>query len=278
MWNQNQLFRSLGCGRFADLLKAVLLDRAMLVWLDADSNRASHPNENLARELMELFTLGEGNYTEKDVQEAARALTGWRVGDSGVTFNRFEHDGGLKTILGVTAAHDLASLADLLIAQRATAERLAWRICDHFLGTPVPQVAIDQLAKILRELDLHIGKAVAQVVRSERFFSNDVVGQRFRSPVSLVVGGIRELGLHEDTSGKAAVSPQLAASWMEAMGQHLFHPPGVAGWQGGKSWLGSQSMIQRAAFAKSLSEGELTGGNEEHPTAIQLASGQSQLD
>lgn len=278
MWTQNQRFRSLGRGRFADLLKAVLRDRAMLIWLDGDSNRAAHPNENLARELMELFTLGEGNYKEQDVQEAARSLTGWRVDDSGAHFVPADHDGGSKTILGVTAAHDVDSLASLLVAQPATAERLAWRLCDHLLGAPLPQAAIAQLAVTLRERDLHIGKAVAHVVRSARFFSDDELQQRIRSPVSLVVGGSRELGLHLDTSGRAAVSPQLAASWMETMGQHLFHPPGVAGWQGGKSWLGSQSMIQRAAFAKALSEGKLCGGKHKHPEALQLASTTAQLD
>lgn len=278
MWTQNQLFRSLGRGRFADLLKAVLRDRAMLVWLDGDSNSTAHPNENLARELMELFTLGEGNYTERDIQEAARALTGWRVDDSGVHFDLVEHDGGSKTILGVTAAHDVDSLAGLLIAHPATAERLAWRLCDHLLGSPLPQAAIAQLAVTLHESDLHIGKAVAYVVRSARFFSDEELQQRIRAPVSLVVGGIRELGLHVDTSDRAAVSPQLAASWMATMGQHLFHPPGVAGWQGGKSWLGSQSMIRRAAFAKALSEGQLCGGKHKHPEALQLASATAQLD
>ncbi|KAA5537966.1 DUF1800 domain-containing protein [Roseiconus nitratireducens] len=278
MWSQNQLFRRLGRGHFADLLKAVLRDRAMLIWLDGDSNRAAHPNENLARELMELFTIGEGHYDEHDVQEAARALTGWRVDDSGVHFESAEHDGGIKTILGKTAAHNVDTLADVLIAHPATAERIAWRLCDHFLGTPVPQVGIDQLAGFLRKSDLHIDKAMEKLVLSERFHSREEMNQRFRSPVSIVVGGIRELGLHEETAGRPAVQPQLAASWMASMGQRLFHPPGVAGWQGGTAWLGSQSMIRRAAFAQALSQGQLSTHPYRTPEALQLASASAQLD
>ena len=137
MRQQNETFRRLGRGPFGDLLRAMLRDPALLVWLDAPSNRKGKPNENLARELMELFTLGVGRYTESDVKETARALTGLTVAQGQFQVRADHHDDGEKTILGKTARFDGDSLADHLLAQPAAADRLAWRLCATFLGEGV---------------------------------------------------------------------------------------------------------------------------------------------
>ncbi|MCA9141109.1 MAG: DUF1800 domain-containing protein [Planctomycetales bacterium] len=278
MWQQNQMFRKLGRGKFGELITAILRDRAMLVWLDANTNRAGQPNENLARELLELFTLGVGNYSESDVKEVARVLTGWRVEDSGTNFDASIHDSGTTNILGSSDVHDVNSLADHLTNQTATSRRLAWRLCNHFLGANVPQDAIGQLAAGLRESQLDIQAAVARIVRSNLFFSDAELLGRIRPPVSFVVGGIRGLNLHQPSSDQPAVSPQVAAGWMAAMGQDLFQPPGVAGWQGGSVWLGTSAMVHRAAFALALSNGKLVGDAKPRPAARQLAHADSQRD
>lgn len=278
MWRQNQCFRTLGSGSFAALLKSVLRDRAMLIWLDANTNRAGHPNENLARELMELFTLGEGHYSEADVQEVARALTGWTVDEQGVRFDPNKHDDGKKTILGVAARHDVDSVAGVLLDNPATSRRLAWRLCDHLLADPAGAEEVESLAAALRDNDLHIGKAVGLLIRSERFFAESELRQRIRPPVSLVVGGLREQGLHKPSGDQAAVAPAIAASWIAAMGQDLFQPPGVAGWNGGATWLGTSAIVQRTAFAHAIAEGYWSRDGHRYPQALKLAGAFAQLD
>jgi uncharacterized protein (DUF1800 family) len=278
MWAQFQLFRRDAQGHFGKLLQSLVTDRAMVVWLDGQVNRKEHPNENLARELMELFSLGVGNYTEHDVREAARALTGWNVDDTGLHLDSNRHDSGMKTILGATARHDATSLTNLLLQQEATARRLAWRMCDHFLGQAAEQAALEQLAECLRDNELRIAPALELLVKSERFFSANELNSRIRSPISFVVGGIRSLGLHKEENGRSPVSPELAASWTASMGQDLFHPPGVAGWRGHKAWLGTAAMIQRAAFAKALADGTLNRDHRHLDAALSLATPAAQLD
>ena len=151
MRRQNELFRTLGRGPFGELLGAVVRDPAMLVWLDASSNRKGHPNENLARELMELFSLGIGHYTERDVKEAARALTGWRVRNQAFAEAANRHDEGEKTILGHTGCWKGDDLVRMVLEHPATARRLAWRVCELFLAEKTLKTAdLDALADGLR--------------------------------------------------------------------------------------------------------------------------------
>ncbi len=193
MHRQNELFRSLGRGRFGDLLNKVVRDPAMLLWLDAPANRREHPNENLARELMELFTLGIGPYSEKDVKEAARALTGWAVDDDG----RFgqkpnHHDDGEKTILGRKGKWNGDDLVRQLLEHPATSERLADRLCGLFLGEGAASASeVAALAHGLRTRQLDIGWAVETILRSQTFFADVHIGNRVISPVEYVVNGAR---------------------------------------------------------------------------------------
>jgi len=253
MLRQNELFRQFASDKFGKLLHEMLRDPGLLVWLDANSNRVGHPNENLARELMELFTLGIGNYSEQDVKEAARALTGWSIKAGAVTFHPELHDAEPKTILGQTDRFDAESLAELLLNQDATSRRLAWRLCDLLMGEGVvDQDTIDELASGLRTRQLDIAWAVETVLRSDFFFTEKNIGSRVSSPAEYIVGTVRSLELIDKPP-----STLILAEWCSRLGQDLFRPPNVGGWKGGRSWLNSRTLIGRANFAATLVAGEL---------------------
>lgn len=258
MRRQNEILREHSRGPFADLLKNVIRDPAMLVWLDGDANRKGNPNENLARELMELFTVGVGNYIERDVKESARALTGWTVDGDAFTNDQTKHDSGEKTILGQSDRFDGDGLLDILLRHEATSRRIAFRICEFLLGENVAgSEAIDELASELRSSRLDIGSCVETVLRSELFFQSDNIGSRVLAPIEFIAGAIRSL---EMTSPPP--STLLIAEWASRLGQNLFHPPNVFGWPGGRSWLTSRALIGRANFADSL-----VSGHVHHPAA-----------
>ena len=253
MREQNELFRAQGRGPFGELLRAVVKHPAMLLWLDADSNRKGKPNENLARELLELFTLGIGNYTERDVKDAARALSGWTVASGGFQLRQGWHDDGDKEILGHLGELDGEMLLDILLAHPATARRLAWRLCQTLLGDDVASNAdIDALAAGLHDHNLDIGWGVETILRSQLFFSDAALGQRFSGPTESAVGVIHALELCDPPP-----STLLVAEWVSRMGQDLFYPPNVGGWSEGRAWCASRMLIARANFAAALVEGSL---------------------
>ncbi|MEX0713208.1 MAG: DUF1800 domain-containing protein [Pirellulales bacterium] len=259
MREQNDVFRRLGRGRFGELVIAVVKHPAMLVWLDADSNRKEHPNENLARELMELFTLGVGNYTENDVKEAARALTGWTVRSGEFREVPEYHDLLPKTILGQTGDFAGDDLLRMLLGHAATSGRLARRICELLMGDGVAgDEALDELGAGLREHDLNVGWAIETVLRSNAFFSEANIGSRVQGPMEFMVGAARALELFDPPP-----STLLLAEWGATLGQDLFHPPTVFGWTGGRGWINTRSVIARTNFAGALADGSLS--NPSHP-------------
>ncbi|HVX10050.1 MAG TPA: DUF1800 domain-containing protein [Pirellulales bacterium] len=253
MRRQNDLFRQFGRAPFAELLGPVVKDPAMLLWLDADSNRRAHPNENLARELMELFTLGVGNYGETDVQEAARALTGWTVKNREFRELPAYHDNGEKTVLGRRGNWRGDDLIALLIDQPATALRLAKRLCELLMGeATVEQPALDELAECLRSTQLHIGSAVETVLRSSAFFDDKNLGRRVLGPAEYLIGAVRALEALDPPP-----TTMVLAEWMALLGQDLFEPPNVFGWAGGRTWINSRSLVARGNFARRLADGGL---------------------
>lgn len=253
MSQQNRIFREHARGPFGELLTRVVKDPAMLVWLDAESNRKEHPNENLAREIMELFTLGVGNYTERDVKEAARALTGWSVNNGRFRFVPEYHDDGEKTILGQTGPMNGDDLLQLLIEHPATSLRLARRICELLMGERVvEEPAVQELAATLRADDLHVGRGVERVLRSRAFFSDENIGNRVLAPVEFIAGAVRALELLDPPP-----STIILAEWAARLGQDLFYPPNVFGWPGGRAWMTSRALIGRANFATALVAGGL---------------------
>jgi uncharacterized protein (DUF1800 family) len=250
---QNDTFRRLGRGPFGELLRAMLSDPALLVWLDAPTNRKGRLNENLARELMELFTLGVGRYTETDVKECARALTGLMIAQGRVHVKTSEHDDGAKTILGRTDQFDPSALAALLLEQPAVADRLAWRLCTTFLGEGVANdAARAALADQLRRDDLHVGRGIETILRSTLFFSEKNLHSRVLDPVGFVIGTVRALELFAPPP-----STLLLAEWTARLGQELFFPPNVGGWPGGRRWLSGRGIVARANFAAALCLGRL---------------------
>ena len=271
MRRQNETLRSLSRAPFGRLLHAMLRDPALLVWLDAQENTRGHPNENLARELMELFTLGIGHYSEDDVKQAARALTGWKIVDDGVRLVDMRRDPGTKTILGHKGSLDADGLAALLLDHPGTARRLAWRLCHEFFGEgAVGDRATDALAAGLRAHDLDIGWGVATVLRSRLFYDGANLGRRIASPIDYVLGAVRALEMLDP-----APSPPVLADWCGRLGQDLFYPPNVGGWPGGRSWITTRSALGRANFAAALMGVDVVGlGTRFDPISLAERHGQ----
>ncbi len=255
MQRQNEeIFLGYAQAPFSYLLKHVIRDPAMLIWLDADTNVASHPNENLAREVMELFTLGVGNYTEADILEAARALTGWTYVGRNFAFNRINHDPGEKSILGHTGAFDGDGLLDILLEQPATSQRLAWRFVRLFFGEQgVDQETMSALAEGLRENNLSTRWAVQTILRSKAFFASNNIGTRILGPAELLMGAVRAFGVMSQSPSATAL-----AEWSAKLGQDLFAPPNVFGWDEGKSWITSRTMVGRTNFAIDMIDGVIS--------------------
>ena len=254
MRRQNELFRRLGRGPFVQLLDGVLHDGAMLTWLDAPANRKGKPNENLARELMELFTLGIGHYSETDVKEAARALTGWGLARGRFRFRAELHDDGPKTILAKSGRWNTEDLGRILLEHPATARRIAWRICQTFMGEGVVTAeALEELADGLRHRELDVGWAVETVLRSDLFFSGANIASRVSGPVEFIVSAVRTLEMLERPP-----STLILAEWASRLGRDLFYPPNVGGWPSGRAWLTTRTIIGRANFAAALAQGRLT--------------------
>ncbi len=258
MRRQNDLFRKFARVPFAQLLNGAVRDAALLNWLDAPANRKGHPNENLSRELMELFTLGIGHYSEDDVKEAARALTGWTLKDDKFEEVPIKHDDGEKTILGRKGRWKGDDLIKMLLEHPATADRLAMRVCELLMGEKAVRAAeVEALAAGLREHQLDIGWAVETVLRSQAFFAEANLGTRVLGPVEYVIGAARALELFDPPS-----STLVLAEWAARLGQDLFYPPNVGGWPSGRAWLTTRSVIGRANYAAALLEGKMVGRPE----------------
>lgn len=253
MYEQNNLLREHSLGKFSDLLPAVVKHRAMLSWLDASSNRKEHPNENLARELMELFTVGEGNYSEQDIQQAARCLTGWTVRGDRFRFVPEVHDSGEKSVLRHKASMDGDALLKLLLEKSATAKRVAWRLCQMFFGEGVvSESQLVDLAAGLHANQLDISWAVDRILRSEIFYSEENIRSRIASPTEYIIGAIRLLEMESRPP-----STLILAEQFRHLGQDLFHPPNVFGWKEGRSWINTRSVLARERYAVALVEGKL---------------------
>ena len=247
MITQNHLFREKGMGRYDELLKAVSRDPAMMVYLDSRSNKKAAPNENYSRELMELFTLGIGHYTEDDVRESARAFTGWQLSRKrGFYVNARQHDAGIKEFLGRTGNFDGDDIVDIIMEQSAAAEYICTRLWSFFAyPNPEPEV-IERLAGVFRENRTAIRPVVRAMFESDEFYGSRARGALVKSPVELAVGAVRALGIETDFG--PLDKP------IEQMGQALFMPPNVAGWPGGAAWINSSSLLQRINMANTLAE------------------------
>lgn len=242
MLQQNELLRAKATGNFRDLLIAVSQDPAMLASLDAGVNVKGAPNENFAREIMELFTMGVGNYTEKDIQEAARAFTGWNFKGLEYVVNPQQHDDGIKTVLGRSGNFDGVQVIDIILAQQVTSEYIADKLYRYVVREDVTPAMRVKLGKLLRDSQFEIAPFLETLFESRDFYSDASVGTRIKPPVELVISTYRKLGLTEVPG-----IPDFNVL-TESMGQKLLNPPNVAGWASGKSWITPGLLLVRGNF------------------------------
>ncbi len=243
---QLQLFEKQGLGNFHDLMLAVAQDPAMLVFLDAGVNLKGAPNENFAREIMEMFTMGVGHYTETDIREAARAFTGWNYVDLKFVVNKDQHDDGEKTFLGKTGRFDGADVINIIMQQPVTAEYIAGKIYRYFVRQDLSPDLQKQLGSVLRDSNYEITPLLEKIFLSRDFYSPASVGTEIQSPVELAISTYRKLGL------KSVPGVPDFNSATGALGQQLFSPPTVAGWAGGQSWITPGLLLERANFARDV--------------------------
>ena len=248
MLAQNDLIRTHARGDFKQLLHGMAVDTAMLVWLDGNANRKRHPNENFAREIMELFALGVGNYTEQDIQEAARSFTGWHMREGAFWFNRLQHDESPKTVFGQTGNFDGKQIVDLCLAQPACPRFLAMKLLKTFVLTNPTAEIIDAVAARLSHHQLILAPVMRELLTSQLFF--EVAHRRtvIKSPLDLVVGSLRSVA--------QTVKWPPIVKLLGELGQDVFEPPSVKGWEGGRLWINSSTLLMRTNFATALASGE----------------------
>ena len=243
MYRQNVLLRAHATGNFGTLLHAIGKDPAMLVYLDSAQNRKGAPNENFAREVMELFTLGEGHYTEQDVKEAARAFTGWSLDRETLTFvfRPRVHDHGTKTVFGKTGAFDGDAVLDLLLARPETAQYVTAKLWREFVSPDPDPAEVTRIAARFRASNYDIKTVLREVLLSDAFYAAQNRGVLVKSPTELVVGTLRSLGLQPERKLPFAL-------YAAGMGQNLMSPPNVKGWPGGETWINTTTLLARKQF------------------------------
>jgi hypothetical protein len=226
-------------GNFADLLREVSKSAAMINFLNNNQNRKDHPNENFAREVMELFTMGRGNYTEDDVKEAARAFTGWGANLQGeFVFRKFQHDNGEKTFLGRQGNLDGDDVLNILLEQKQTAYFLTKKIYRFFVNDTVDESRVAWLGARFYQNNYDIKSLIEDIFTSEWFYEERNIGARIKSPVELIVGIRRMLPMNIENEEVLLIVQRL-------LGQLLFYPPNVAGWPGGANWIDSSTLMFR---------------------------------
>ncbi len=235
-------------GSFRTMLHEVSKSAAMLNFLNNQQNRKDHPNENFAREVMELFTLGRGHYTENDIKEAARAFTGWTAGLNGeFIFRRMQHDFASKTVLGKTGNFNGDEVLDILLEQKQTAKYLSQKLYRFFVNESTDDEKVNWLANQFYQNDYDIGKLAEDIFTSDWFYDEKNIGSKIKSPVELIVGIQRMLPMKLENE-------EALTFLQRALGQMLFYPPNVAGWPGGKTWIDSSSLMLRMRIPQLINE------------------------
>lgn len=251
IYNQHLTLRKNALGNFRQFLLDISRDTAMLEYLDNGRSRKEHPNENYARELMELFTMGEGNYTDRDVVEAARAFTGWthdRFGN--FVFRPAWHDDGEKEFLGRRGNFNGTDIVDIILEQPVTAEFIVRKLLRWFVIPDPPDEWVKHFAEIFRRSDYNISPLMKAILESDQMFSREAYRSQIKSPVEFAIGTLRLMNVH---------FPRLEILWgaIGLMGQRLLDPPSVKGWDGGKTWISSATMNARNEFVRALITGEV---------------------
>lgn len=253
MLQQNELFRSHALGGFHQLTREVVRDPAMMLYLDLQKSDRQHPNENFARELMELFTMGEGHYTENDVREAARAFTGYTIGwrnGGRPEHNRKKWDSSMKTIFGKRGALDGEGVVDLIFDQPAVAAFMVRKLWEYFVYENPPKAAVDALADGFRASGYQVEPVLRAIFLSREFYAEKSIRSQIKPPVQLIVQMIKQLGLERVPDGFPILAQQ-------QLGQTLFMPPNVAGWDGGQAWINTNTLLTRYNLSGFLTKGSM---------------------
>ncbi len=254
LWLQNETLRRHAFGNFSAMLQAILRDPAMLIWLDGDKSLSYRPNENFAREMLELFTLGVGNYTEEDVQAAARAFTGYRINpaDQSFRFAPLQHDDAEKSFLGRKGAFDGDAIIAILLEQPACARFIARKLCAFFAyGDPSPAM-VSSLAEELTRSGYEMRPVLRVLFRSEEFYSKRAMRTQIKSPTQWLVSLAKML--ETDLPRRGAM-----VGILRELGQVPFMPPNVAGWDGGKAWITTATLLARYNFTATLTGNRAVG-------------------
>lgn len=237
--NQNNTLRKHALGKFGELLISISKDPAMLQYLNNQQNKKSSPNENFAREVMELFTLGRGHYTEQDVKEAARSFTGWAYDKEGeFVFRNKQHDFDEKTFFGKTGNFTGEDIIQMILEEKRTAEFITEKIYKYFVNENVNKEIVSELAAGFYNTGYDIEKLMKVIFTSEWFYDEENIGARIKSPMEFIVGMSRSFKIE-------FANPMPLLNIQKALGQTLFNPPNVAGWAGGKSWIDTSSLMYR---------------------------------
>ncbi len=235
-------------GNFGTMLKEVSKTAAMLNFLNNQQNRKDHPNENFAREVMELFTLGRGNYTENDVKEAARAFTGWSATVKGeFQFRRFQHDYASKTVLGKTGNFDGGEVLDILLQQKQTARFITQKLYKFLVNDQPDSEKIEWLTERFYKNEYDISKLLEDIFTSDWFYDTKNIGCKIKSPIELMAGIQRMLPMTFERD-------EALLLLQRGLGQLLFYPPNVAGWPGGKTWIDSSTLMLRMRIPQMLND------------------------
>ena len=256
IYQQNKLFRKHLLGNYREFLESVTFDPAMVIYLDSQNNRAGKPNENYARELLELFTLGEGHYSEDDIKGAALALTGIsinrRSGDVRILPRRHSRDE--KYFLGQRGNFGPKEIINIILAQPRAAEHLVEKLWREFISPYPERSEVERLAALFRDGDYELRPLMKALFNSKSFRDPNNYGQLIKSPIEMVVGAVELFDL--------SVAPEVLVQAVRIMGQDILDPPSVKGWPGGKEWINSQSLVERQKFLLQLVRGEWLPGEQ----------------
>jgi hypothetical protein len=253
IWNQNELIRRQAAGNFREFVRQISRDPAMLDYLNNTQNRKQHPNENYARELMELFTLGIGNYTEDDIKQSARAFTGWTHEGDDFVFRRFEHDEDTKVFMGRKGNFNGDDIIEIILQHPACATYIAGKMWKFFVTDEIEDGLAQSLGQVMKENGWELRPMIRTMLTSKAFYEPRAIGAQIKSPVQLVVGTIRMLGLRTPEAQRLMFA-------MSQMGQVPLQPPNVKGWPGGRMWINTSTLFVRYNTCVFLAGGSMPVG------------------
>jgi uncharacterized protein (DUF1800 family) len=261
MYWQNKLERDYAIGNFKDFTKKMTTDPAMLVYLDGVQNQKSAPNENYGRELLELFTIGIGNYTETDIKQAARALTGWQIdSNTGITsvFNKARFDDGDKTFLGKTGKFGYEDIINIIFEKEETAKFICRKLYKEFVYYKPDETIVTEMASVFRNNNYEVKPVLAYLFKSEHFYKPEFLGAKIKSPAEIIIGTLKNLELSNPDTAFQSYLFDMGKS----LQQELFEPPDVRGWEGQRKWISSTTFPQRNSYTDSLINGKKLNGQK----------------